>query len=149
MNQTVNLVVRQLMTKNVFSISMDATLDIALKSLNANSIHRLPVVDNEGNLKGIITDRDLRLACDSPFLPESNEERIEKLAAHKVSQVMRPNPVTIEDNCPVVDACKLMRVSNVGGLPVIDQKGKLCGMVTRSDLLDLLIRILEPIPPQP
>ncbi|EGC32266.1 hypothetical protein DICPUDRAFT_95316 [Dictyostelium purpureum] len=145
-----NILVRQLMTsKCLYTISMDSTLDVALKSLNANSIHRLPVVDNDGNLKGIVTDRDLRLATDSPFIQfETNEERMEKLKQHKVSSIMKQNPVTIEDYSPVVDAAKLMRVSNVGGLPVVDKNGKLIGMVTRSDLLDCLIKILEPVPPQ-
>ncbi|KAN0019496.1 hypothetical protein ACTFIV_008531 [Dictyostelium citrinum] len=143
-----NLKVKQLMSKSLFTINLDTTLDVALKSLNANSIHRLPVVDNDGNLKGIITDRDLRLATDSPFLPENNEDRLEKLRLHKVSSIMKQNPVTIEDFSPVVEAAKLMRVTNVGGLPVLDKKGRLIGMVTRSDLLDLLIKVLEPVPPQ-
>ncbi|KAF2075190.1 hypothetical protein CYY_003495 [Polysphondylium violaceum] len=143
-----NFLVKNLMSKNVMSIKGDATLDIALKSLNTNSIHRLPVVDESGSITGIITDRDLRLAVDSPFLPETNDERIEKLKHHTVSSIMRPNPITIEDSAPIVDAVKLMRVSNIGGLPVVDNKGRLCGIVTRSDLLDLLIRILEPVPPQ-
>jgi len=39
-----------------------------------------------------------------------------------------------------------MRVSNVGGLPVVDEKGDLVGIITRTDLLDHLIRLLEPLP---
>ncbi|KYR02239.1 putative acetoin dehydrogenase [Tieghemostelium lacteum] len=143
-----SLLVKQLMSKQVQSISIDATLDSALKALNMNSIHRLPVVDKNLNLVGIITDRDLRLACDSPFLDETNQERMEKLKNHTVQSIMKHNPITIEDNSLVVDACKLMRVSNVGGLPVTNREGKLCGIITRSDLLDLVIRLLEPVPPQ-
>jgi len=143
-----NFLVKNLMSKNVMSIKGDATLDVALRSLNSNSIHRLPVVDDSGNITGIITDRDLRLAVDSPFLPETNDERIEKLKSHTVASIMKHNPITIEDGSPIVDAVKLMRVSNIGGLPVVDKTGRLCGIVTRSDLLDLLIRILEPVPPQ-
>ncbi|EFA82694.1 putative acetoin dehydrogenase [Heterostelium album PN500] len=119
-----NVLVKHLMTKTIYSVSMDSTLDMALKCLNTHSIHRIPVIDDDGNLKGIITDRDLRLACDSPFLPESNEERVMKLSQHKVSQVMKNNPLTIEENSPVVDVAKLLRVSDVGGLPVVDNNGK-------------------------
>ncbi|GAM25377.1 hypothetical protein SAMD00019534_085520 [Acytostelium subglobosum LB1] len=143
-----NVLVKHLMSDQVHSVCVGSTLDTALKALNTHAIHRLPVVDESGNLKGMITDRDLRLACDSPFLPESNEERVHKLSMHKVEMVMKSNPLTIEENAPIVDAAKLLRVADIGGLPVVDNSGKLVGICTRSDLLDLLIRILEPTPPQ-
>eukprot|EP01133_Synstelium_polycarpum_P005293 gene5293-6136_t len=122
------------MTKTVYSVTADSTLDIALKCLRTHSIHRAPVVDAKGNIEGIITDRDLRLACDSPFLSETNDERIKKLSQHKVSSIMKHNPLTIDENSPIVDAVKLMRVSDISGLPVVDTEGKL-------DLLTLSRRI--------
>ncbi len=76
---------------------------------------------------------------------------------------MKAGVVTVESNAPIIEAVKLMRVSKVGGLPVLEN-GTLVGICTRSDLLDHLyvfsphllsysnifyyrIRILEPIPP--
>jgi acetoin utilization protein AcuB len=157
------------MQSKLYTIADDAPLSEALKTMVTNSIHRLPVTNTagkniialecsnpSGDLVGIVTDRDLRLAADSPFLFEPAEKGIDSivsltsvvwdhLAKHKVSDCMHKSLVTIEENTPIVDAAKLMRVSNVGGLPVLTEQGKLVGVVTRTDLLDQLIRIYEPL----
>ena len=51
---------------------------------------------------------------------------------------MKTGVVTVENAAPILEAAKLMRVSKVGGLPVLDKAGSLVGMCTQSDLLDHL-----------
>ena len=51
---------------------------------------------------------------------------------------MKTGVVTVENEASVLEAAKLMRVSNVGGLPVLDKAGSLVGICTKSDLLDHL-----------
>lgn len=129
----------------------DLPLSEVMKIMAKENVHRLPIVNpNEGDkLVGIISDRDLRLAIDSPFLNEPLQQQWEHLSKHKVKECMKTAVVTIEDTAPIVEAAKLMRVSNVGGLPVLNSKGKVIGVCTRRDLLDHLIRILEPIETSP
>jgi CBS-domain-containing membrane protein len=110
-----------------------------------------------GKVIGIITDRDLRLAADSPFLDETMQTRVKHLHQHQVtvhhlntinniiviiplqiSEIMKVGVVTVEDTAPIVEAAKLMRVSEVGGLPVVNGCGKLVGVCSTTDLVDHL-----------
>lgn len=141
---TDNTVVGDIMSTDPITVYADTTLDDALSVMLSNNIRRLPVIDDEGRLVGIISDRDLRLAADSPFLQETPDEVVNNLAHHTVSEIMRTALHTIEADEPIVEAAKLMRVARVGGLPVVDEHERLVGIVTRTDLVDHLIRILEP-----
>ncbi|MDQ7029952.1 MAG: CBS domain-containing protein [Ardenticatenia bacterium] len=137
--------VEELMSKDVIAVRPNTPLDEALSLMLNNHVRRLPVVDQSGRLVGILSDRDLRLAADSPFLQETPEEVLEHLAQHTVGEIMHTAIHTIEASAPVVEAAKLMRVARVGGLPVVNQAGDLVGIITRSDLIDHLIRLLEPV----
>jgi len=138
--------VADIMSTNLITITKDSTLDTAVKAMVTNSVSRLPVVDSDGRVSGIVTDRDLRLAADSPFLDESLQLRVKHLRDHKVSEIMKPGVVTVDDTAPIVEAAKLIRVSRISGLPVVNNAGILVGICSRADLVDHLIRILEPIP---
>ncbi len=137
--------VSELMTRDVITVRPDTPLDEALGLMLNNHVRRLPVVDEAGRLVGIVSDRDVRLAADSPFLQETPEEAVEHLAQHTVGEIMHTAVHTIEAEAPVVEAAKLMRVARVGGLPVVNDAGNLVGIITRSDLIDHLIRLLEPV----
>lgn len=136
--------VRDIMSSDPITVTADTTLDEALSLMVDNAVRRLPIVDGDGTLVGIVSDRDLRLAADSPFLRETPDEVIGNLAHHTVEEIMRTVLHTIEQDEPIVEAAKLMRVARVGGLPVVDAQDRLVGVVTRTDLVDHLIRILEP-----
>jgi acetoin utilization protein AcuB len=163
--------VRDIMAKPVLTTTPDTALNVALGTMLQKRIHRLPVVDssNPNKVVGIVTERNLRLAADSPFLEESAQEVLEHLAKHKVGEIMRSSVTTVTDDASIVEAAKMMRVSNVyvlpphritpvidpypplpyppfsGGVPVLDKQGQLVGIITRTDMIDHLIRVLEPL----
>eukprot|EP01111_Echinosteliopsis_oligospora_P001998 TRINITY_DN12916_c0_g1_i1.p1 TRINITY_DN12916_c0_g1~~TRINITY_DN12916_c0_g1_i1.p1 ORF type:complete len:149 (-),score=31.72 TRINITY_DN12916_c0_g1_i1:9-455(-) len=140
--------VADIMSDKVVTTTPDTTLDKALQIMLLNEVGRLPVVDTSGKVAGIITDRDLRLAVDSQFQSVNVKEKIKHLADHKVADIMKPGVVTVKSNDSILTAAKLMRVSKVGGLPVLDsEKDIVIGIVTRGDMLDEVIRLLEPVPP--
>lgn len=136
--------VREIMTPDPITARADTPLDEALDLMLSNDVRRLPVVDGEERLIGFISDRDLRLATNSPFLQETPDEVIENLAQHTVDEIMRTALHTVEADEPIVEAAKLIRVARVGGLPVLNEDELLVGIITRTDLIDHLIRILEP-----
>merc|ERR1711941_228907 len=136
--------VRDIMAKPVFTTTPDTALNVALGTMLQKRIHRLPVVD-PNKVVGIVTERNLRLAADSPFLEESAQEVLEHLAKHKVGEIMRSSVTTVTEDASIVEAAKMMRVSNVGGVPVLDKQGQLVGIITRTDMIDHLIRVLEPL----
>nr|WP_290665162.1 CBS domain-containing protein [Ardenticatena sp.] len=142
---TVPQTVRDIMTPDPITVTPDTSLATALQLMIEHGIRRLPVLTKRGELVGIVSDRDLRLAADSPLLQVMPEDVRRHFEEHRVSEIMRTVLITIEADAPIVEAAKLMRVARVGGLPVVDEDGALVGILTRSDLIDHLIRLLEPV----
>ncbi|MDQ4078971.1 MAG: CBS domain-containing protein [Chloroflexota bacterium] len=140
--------IRDIMLVDPPTISPDESLGTAGRLMLDSGQRRLPVVDEDGNVVGIITDRDLRLAADSPLLEETPDEILDNLRNHKVREIMTTAVHTIEIDAPIIEAAQLMRVAKVGGLPVVeyDETGneeRLVGLITRSILLDYLILLLD------
>lgn len=133
--------VRQIMIRNPATVAPDDSIRIAIERMRERRCRRLPVV-TEGRLVGIVSDRDLRRATNSPLVLRERWYDEFLLDHVPVKACMTPNPVTVSPDTLLVDAAKLMRDRKFGGLPVMDQ-GRLVGIVTETDLLNYLIRILE------
>lgn len=133
--------VREVMTTEVVTIGANDSIGAALERMRAGGFRRLPVIE-DGRLVGIITDRDLRLATNSPLVLREKWYSDFILESVKVKSCMTPDPVTIAPEAPLVEAAALMRAKKYGGLPVVENEA-LVGIVTVTDLLDHLIRLLE------
>lgn len=139
--------VRDLMYESPPTVGPHESLGNAGRLMMESRQKRLAVVDEGGRLVGLISDRDLRLAADSPLLEESASEMLDTLQNHHVREIMTTAVHTIEAEAPVVEAAQLMRVAEVG-LPVVeyDESGNdemLVGMITQQQLLDYLIVLLS------
>ncbi|HUM00651.1 MAG TPA: CBS and ACT domain-containing protein [Thermoanaerobaculia bacterium] len=126
------MLVRDIMRSPAVTVSADTTLETAYRTMREKGIRHLPVLEG-GQLVGVITDRDLRLATSvlspTPFS-----------AGSRVSGVMRTRPLTADPSDPIEDAARIMREKKIGCLPVLDG-ARLIGIVTGLDLLDALIRM--------
>ena len=138
--------VADIMTRNPATVTPRNAIRTAINLMREGGYRRLPVVDR-GRLVGIITDRDLRRAANSPFVVREQWYDNFILDHIEVGSCMTPNPLTIEPNASIADAARLMRNHKIGGLPVVAE-GQLVGIVTETDLLDFLIEMLatEPAP---
>ncbi len=142
------MLVRERMVSSPATTTPDTLLGEAGRHLLESNQKMLPVIDADGNLCGVISDRDLRLAADSPLEQETAQEIYERLQTHTVREVMTTTVHSIESDAPIVEAAQLMRVADVAGLPVVeyDESGnneRVVGLLTRTHLLDLLISMLE------
>ena len=133
--------VRDVMTPNPVTISPNHSIGAALARMRRGGFRRLPVVE-DGALVGIITDRDLRLAMNSPFVMREGWYDSYLMEHIEVRSCMTPDPVTVEADDDLLDAVQLMRKHKFGGVPVTE-KGKLVGILTETDLLLYLEKILE------
>lgn len=121
-----------IMTELPVTISPEATVEAAVRTLEALEIRHLPVVDEEGELVGMVSDRDLRGAMgasDGGGVP---------LAAH-ISDVMNTNVVQALPDDEVGDLAQLMVDQRIGALPIVDERGLLIGIVSYVDLLRSMI----------
>ncbi len=100
------------------TIAPDAPVEVAIKIMRENSISGLPVVEGR-KVVGIITSRDLRF--------ETNLSR-------PVSEVMTPNPITIEEGYTFEQAIELLHRHRIEKLPVVDKSGNLVGLITVKDI---------------
>ena len=139
-------VVADIMKSNPVTVTPRNAIRTAINLMREGGYRRLPVVDR-GRLVGIITDRDLRRAANSPFVVREQWYDNFILDHIEVGSCMTPNPLTIEPTAPIADAARLMRNHKIGGLPVVTD-GQLVGIITETDLLDFLIELLagEPVP---
>lgn len=135
------MLVRDVMTPKPVTIGPQQSIGAALARMRRGNFRRLPVVEN-GKLVGIVTDRDLRLAMNSPYVLREGWYDTYLMEHIEVRSCMTPNPVVVSPGCALVEAVRMMRAQKFGGLPVVDD-GVLVGIVTETDLLDCLISLLE------
>lgn len=138
--------VKDIMSKGVVSVRTTNSVAEAIKILRDNHISGAPVLDEENELKGIISEYDiLKLIEYKPFLApflELLEEHPDdilnavRLASKKsVGEVMSKPPITVNPDTSVSEAALLMWDKKVNRLPVVDKNGNLVGIIARADLL--------------
>ena len=131
------------MTRDVVTVSPETEILAAQTLMAQKSIRHLPVVVENDFLVGIVSDRDIRSAMPSTVLTETEKAAEEKrLAGIKVKDIMTRNPVTISPTQTLEDALIMMQNFKVGAFPVVDQVGKLKGMISVRDLMRAFVNVL-------
>lgn len=133
--------VEQVMTREPAVVTRNDSIRTAIQRMRDRGCRRLPVVE-DGKVVGIVSDRDLRRATNSPLVLRERWYDEFMLDHVQVRACMTADPVTVSPATPMVEAAKLMRDKKFGGLPVVAD-GRLVGIVTETDLLNYLIRTLE------
>lgn len=135
--------VSERMAKNVITVNPATRLADARQLMIDHNVRHLPVVDGEGLLVGIVSDRDMRSAMPSSLLGKEEFERIlERVLEHRVDEIMTENPLTISVYYTIQDTLLVMRQKRVGALPVIDENGYLKGILSTRDLLNSFVNVM-------
>ncbi len=133
--------VKDIMTEKLVTIEPDEPIIQAIKAMDEGGLRRLPVL-KAGHLIGIITDRDIRKALNSPMVFHEKTYDDYLLREIRVGSCMTREPLTVSPQADIVDAAALMEQEKIGRLPVMNGN-RLVGIITVSDLVDYLIRILK------
>jgi FOG: CBS domain len=132
--------VGQRMTRNPITITPDTTVPEAQAIMRREKIQRLPVVEKNGKLVGIVTSLDLIHASPSPASSLDIYEMHYLLSKLKVEKVMTKNVITVIEDLPIEEAARIMADNQISGLPVM--RGEvLVGIITESDLFRLFIEL--------
>ncbi len=134
--------VSDIMTPNPATIKPDDTLQDAITLMESCGSRHLPVIDDDGKLVGIISDRDCRLALNSPTAMRFTWQDEEVTNRTSVLAMMTPAPITIQKDAPIQQAAELMLTNHISALPICDND-QLIGIVTSSDLLRQLMQMGE------
>ena len=135
------MLVANWMTKDVYTITPDRSMMKASKFMKDKGISRLPVVDENGRIVGIISDRDVKDASPSKATTLDVHELYYLLSEVKVQDIMTKKVVTIRDTETVEKAAVLMLEGNFGGLPVVDENDRVVGIITDTDIFKVLVEI--------
>jgi CBS domain-containing protein len=127
--------VEQYMTTEIISVHEDEPVDLVANLMEWERIRHVPVEDHDHRLVGLVSYRAiLRL------LGQGGSEKDSSPIA--VSEIMRRDPITVGPDAPTLEAIDLMRRHQVGCLPVV-QEGRLVGIVTEHDFMDIAAELLE------
>ncbi len=135
--------VRYYMRTPAVTINLAAPLSDALALMREHDIRRLPVVIDTGELRGIITQGDIRGADVMRIAGLDPLDIAQALRQVKVYEVMTENPIAITPETGLREAALLMIENKVGGLPVIDEQHQVLGIITESDLFETLVQQLD------
>jgi acetoin utilization protein AcuB len=136
------MLVREFMKSGPVSIAPDTPLLEAEWRMQEGGFRHLPVVDDHDRLVGIVSDRDLREAAPSDATSLSRQELAYLLSRLTVQDVMNEPVLTARPAEPAEVAAIRMREHKVGALPVVEDE-RIVGIVTTTDMLDALVRMLK------
>ena len=153
------------MTVNAITVSPETEVEFAYRLMNHLEIRNLPVVDQDEVLLGIVTDRDfrhvliptwreqplssrLRVSGDEEQPSKINKESYHAPEEVTVSEVMTRDVVTVHPGTDMYEAIGIMYEHKFGALPVVDDEGKVVGILTQTDLIALLFEMMQPEGPR-
>lgn len=122
------------MSENPRTVRVDEAIDEAISALEQLDVRHLPVVNDEGELVGMLSDRDLRALVD-----ELDADTLERRARIPVSDVMSGAVVSIEPDAVLVEIAELLLDHRIGAVPVVDPEHHVIGVVSYVDLLRALV----------
>ncbi|HEX8859330.1 MAG TPA: CBS domain-containing protein [Actinomycetes bacterium] len=135
------------MTTQVVTATPSTPYKRLVELLSVNRIGGLPVIDEDGRVLGVVSEADLLLKQEyprdhEPGLGERLRHRGDQARSHGTvaREFMRSPAITIGDDATVGQAARLMDARRVKRLPVVDEEGRLVGIVSRGDLLRVFLR---------
>lgn len=134
------MLVKNWMSKNVITIGVENSMQDATAILKQHHIRMLPVV-KKGKLVGIITDRDLKRASASDATSLEIHELLYLLTKIKVKDIMTKNPIAVPLDWSVEETANLLLSNKISGAPVVDEKDRVVGVITQTDLFRVLISL--------
>ncbi|EFK11286.1 CBS domain protein [delta proteobacterium NaphS2] len=134
------MLVKDWMSKGVITADANDSMQDAMQRMKEKGISMLPVI-KKGKLVGVVTDRDLKRASASDATTLEVHELLFLITKIKVQDIMTRNPITIPFDFTVEEAAEVLLEKNISGAPVMDEKGKVIGIITKNDLFRVLISL--------
>lgn len=132
--------VKTYMTTDPVFVSPDDNFHQALHILRKQGVRHLPVVD-KGRLVGVVVEKDLLSNQPSQATSLSLYEIYSLLETLRVRQIMSRPAITVERDCPLEEAARIMVENTISCLPVMDGE-TLVGIITETDVFKALVEIL-------
>lgn len=143
--------VKEIMTKGVISLPPEMSVKEAMYILFERKISGLPVINAQGKLVGMFTEKDiLRTSLPSyiekvgSFVYEDSKSmriKIAKFDKLKVEQIMRREVATVGEEVSIYEVVHIMLIQKMRRIPVVDRQGKVIGIIAREDIVKALAKM--------
>jgi CBS domain-containing protein len=130
-----SLLVEEFMTTDIFTVSKDEIPEFSADMMDWRRIRYLPIEDEQGELIGLITSRQLLRHFSTMY-------KNEKMDYRTIKDLMIENPFTIAPEATIIEAIDVMNTQKIGCLPVVNNK-KLVGIITESNFLSITSSLLK------
>jgi len=134
--------VRDCMKSPVFTVTPDTLIFNALETMREKHVRRLPVVEN-GKLVGLVTRNIIREATPSAPIPLTLWGLHYQLSRMKVRDVMITDVIVVHPDDTIKEVLALIEKHRIGTFPVVDDNGNLVGILTNTDLLPIVAKLLD------
>ncbi len=129
-----NLLVEDVMSTDVFTLERNDKLSIADDVMKQKRIRHIPILDSDGQLSGIITQRDLFRGILLRSLGFGSRAEEKMLESYSVKDAMKEDVISTTPDTPIADAARLMLSNKIGCLPVLDGE-RLVGLISEADFV--------------
>lgn len=134
------MLVKNWMSKDVITVDVDDSMQDASYLLREHNINLLPVM-GKNKMVGVITDKVLKQASPSDATTLDMHELLFLISKIKIRDLMKTPVLTVMPDHTVEEAAAILLEKKISGLPVVDAKGQVVGIITRSDLFRVLISL--------
>lgn len=145
--------IKDIMTSEIVTVREDDTVEKCANLLITHNLSGLPVLDESGKVKGIVTEGDLIRRASRVKGPAALEvlggifylespkkfmDDLKKTMGNSAKDIMTKDVITVDPDKPIEEAATLLVQNKIKRLPVIDKEGNLIGIVSRKDIMNYL-----------
>jgi acetoin utilization protein AcuB len=134
------MLVKNWMNKDIITVDINESMLDAINILKKHDILMLPVM-KQGELVGILTDRDLKRASASDATTLEVHELLYLLSRIKVKDIMTKDPVTVPFDYTLEETAELLLKHKISGVPVLDHDKQIVGTITQSDIFRAFVSL--------
>ena len=135
------MLVKDRMTPNPMTVTTETSLKEALDLVRSKPFHHLPVVDEDGKLAGIVTEKSLVYASPTPTTTLSVFEVDYILSRTKIGQIIQGEVVAVDPDLPIEEAARIMVDHRFGCLPVVESD-ELVGIISDTDIFRVFVEAM-------
>ena len=143
--------VSQIMAKDVKSLLPDMSAKEALEIIFSMQMSGLPVIDQQGKLLGMFTEKDILKNILPTYIesvgrftyaddPKGIKSKVSALVNIKVKDIMRKEVITVDEDTSLSEVARIMLTQKIRRVPVLNKEGKVVGIVARQDVVKALTK---------
>lgn len=129
------LLVDAVMSRDPVTAAADDTIRSVLDRMGRHGIRHLPVIDRERRVIGVVSDRDVRTSIGNPMRAVDSRETAARIESTRVADAMTRSPITLRAGTRLSRAAAMFADHKVGVLPIVDERDRLVGMISYTDVL--------------